>query len=214
MGRLRPRSRHGQLPPAHRLGHRQGRQRLAREADRGRRRQRARQASSCSSVDSARRRSASDTPRGVRSVRIDPSSLRLLTDQLAALGRRERLSHITIDPGWVDPPPTDDGHLPGRPGSCCGRLAPKRRPVQHDRTRIVDLEDADRMWAEVRPRTQRYIKSARSAGITVGREGGGSHGRVPRPARRHGRARRLHLSRRGRVSAHPRGLRRRTMPTC
>ncbi len=139
----------------------------------------------------------------------DPESLRALSDLLAAVAHRERLSHVTMDPGWAMPaPPSGDadtmaaglmeadglseppsGEPPsGEPASgepASGEPASTISPVsgllaagwrrshdlQHDRTRIVDLDDADRMWSEVRSRTQRYIKAARKTGISVAREG-------------------------------------------
>jgi peptidoglycan pentaglycine glycine transferase (the first glycine) len=117
----------------------------------------------------------------------DPRSIGALTGVLARLGRQQRLSHITMDPGWgVDV--TD-----ALPSPVTGLLAAGWRrsdDLQHDRTRVVDLEDTDRLWAGVRSRTQRYIKSARKVGITVTREGSGSmdefHGLLVATAERAG----------------------------
>jgi peptidoglycan pentaglycine glycine transferase (the first glycine) len=118
----------------------------------------------------------------------DPDSLRALSDLLAAVAHQERLSHVTMDPGWAMPVPSgaaattapgvstasasDDHTWTVSPVS--GLLAAGWRhsdDLQHDRTRIVDLDDADQMWSAVRSRTQRYIKSARKGGIAIAREG-------------------------------------------
>jgi peptidoglycan pentaglycine glycine transferase (the first glycine) len=123
----------------------------------------------------------------------DPQSLEALTEALARLGHQERLSHVTMDPGWAcrvpaagdpsgDVPVAADTAGPSvvtvpLPSPATALLAAGWRrsdDLQHDRTRIVDLDDPGRVWADVRSRTQRYVKSARKAGITVTREGSAS----------------------------------------
>lgn len=129
----------------------------------------------------------------------DPESLRALTARLTTVARRERLSHVTIDPPW--PVVADDtgtasgesaaetegavGVEPTPSGSTARASVPAGDPaatlrslgwvasdaVQHDRTRVVDLTDTDRMWQDVRSRTRRYVNAARKSGITVTREG-------------------------------------------
>ncbi len=118
----------------------------------------------------------------------DPDSLRALSDLVAAVAHQERLSHVTMDPGWAMPVPpgVSDATIPGisdvapsddqgwTVSPVSGLLAAgwqRGDDVQHDRTRIVDLGDDNRMWSEVRSRTQRYIKSARKGGIRIAREG-------------------------------------------
>ncbi len=117
-------------------------------------------------------------PRGPVGAR-DPASLRALTEQLVRVGRQERLSHVTMDPGWgVDVPHAPDVRTATTTAPPIDSATPllaagwhRSDDLQHDRTRIVDVDDPDRMWAHVRSRTQRYVKSARKAGITVAREG-------------------------------------------
>jgi len=111
----------------------------------------------------------------------DPRSIGALTRELARAGHQERLSHVTMDPGWptvVAPAAGPAGGVPAHgaalPSPATTLLAAGWRrsdDLQHDRTRIVDLEDPDDLWADVRSRTQRYVKSARKAGIVVTREG-------------------------------------------
>ena len=131
-------------------------------------------------------------PRGPVGAR-DPRSLSALTGQLARVGRQERLSHITMDPGWAMPGPGPRSEAATLPSPVTSLLAAGWRrsdDLQHDRTRIVDLGDPDGLWADVRSRTQRYIKSARKAGITVTREGSASmdefHGLLVATAQRAG----------------------------
>jgi peptidoglycan pentaglycine glycine transferase (the first glycine) len=108
----------------------------------------------------------------------DASSIQALTRALARVGRSERLSHVTMDPGWGEPVADTASATAGQDAApirpVTGLLAAGWRrtdDLQHDRTRIVDLDDPDRLWLDVRSRTQRYIKAARKAGITVTREG-------------------------------------------
>lgn len=111
----------------------------------------------------------------------DPPSLRALTALLKRVGRQERLSHITMDPGWDigvsgDRTSADERPSPAtRSSDLAARLAEcgwhRSDDIQHERTRIVDLDDPDRLWAGVRSRTQRYVKAARKAGITITRQG-------------------------------------------
>ena len=106
-----------------------------------------------------------------------------------------------MDPGWGEPVPDAgdpiDGDRSARPTDplrpLTGLLAAgwqRTDDLQHDRTRIVDLDDPDRLWADVRSRTQRYVKSARKAGITITREGAESsdefHGLLVATAERAG----------------------------
>ncbi len=124
----------------------------------------------------------------------DPASLGALTAALRRVARSERLSHVTIEPPWPSVVAAGDGDAPAPPGAersavdaGSAALSPvpdgdpadglaalgwvASDPVQHDRTRVVDLTDTDRMWQDVRSRTRRYINAARKSGITVTREG-------------------------------------------
>ncbi len=104
----------------------------------------------------------------------DPASLAALTDALARVGRQERLSHVTMDPGWGITVSADVDRVPApQTDPAVSLLAVgwlRSDDLQHERTRIVDLADPEQLWAGVRPRTQRYVKAARKAGIVVSRE--------------------------------------------
>jgi lipid II:glycine glycyltransferase (peptidoglycan interpeptide bridge formation enzyme) len=119
-------------------------------------------------------------PRGPLGA-ADPASLAALTEALRRMARRERLSHVTLEPPWpATTPDATDGADPSTatvpvlrddPAVGLGSLGwIASDPVQHDRTRVVDLTDHDRMWQDVRPRSRRYVNAARKAGITVTRE--------------------------------------------
>ena len=90
---------------------------------------------------------------------FDEASVRAFTAELRAVARRERLSHVTIDPTVSDPQVT--GRL---------RAAGWRRTatVQVDRTWVVDLDQPEEvLWHALRSKWRQYVQKSRRSGLVV-----------------------------------------------
>jgi lipid II:glycine glycyltransferase (peptidoglycan interpeptide bridge formation enzyme) len=101
--------------------------------------------------------------RGPIATTWDEVSIAAFTAQLRRLARRLRLSHVTLDPGVEDPAI--------RPLVLGASWRPAD-PVQHDRTRIIELAHPESaLWSDVRATSRRWVNRARREGCTV-EEGG------------------------------------------
>jgi lipid II:glycine glycyltransferase (peptidoglycan interpeptide bridge formation enzyme) len=98
-------------------------------------------------------------PRGPIATTWDEASVRAFTAELRRVARRVRLSHVTIDPGVEDPACADLLRAAGwRPAD----------PVQHDRSRVIDLARPEaELWADLRATTRNLVRRAQKDGITV-----------------------------------------------
>lgn len=102
-------------------------------------------------------------PRGPVAAGLDPVSLGVFTAELRRVARRERLTHVTIDPG------VEADGLADELGSAGWQPADA---VQHERTRLIHLTPSEEeLWAGLRATTRRYVNRARRDGCRV-REGG------------------------------------------
>ena len=83
-----------------------------------------------------------------------------LTEQVRRLASEERLSHVTIDPEIEKPHPLSDALR-----STGWRPA---RPIQPDRSRIVDLTAPEEsLWSDLRGKWRQYVQKARRAGVAI-----------------------------------------------
>lgn len=102
-------------------------------------------------------------PRGPIATTWDGPSVAAFSDALRRLGRRLRLSHVTIDPGLDDPL------------AAVALLANGWRtadPVQHDQTRVIDLTVPEAaLWTGLRATARRSVNRARRDGCTVEERG-------------------------------------------
>jgi lipid II:glycine glycyltransferase (peptidoglycan interpeptide bridge formation enzyme) len=90
---------------------------------------------------------------------FDKASIAAFTDELRATARRERLSHITIDPTVSNP----DVSL--RLGEAGWKRA---KTVQVDRTWVVDLDQPEEaLWQGLRSKWRQYVQKARKNGLTI-----------------------------------------------
>lgn len=107
-------------------------------------------------------------PRGpLAAPSLSAGALGAFSERIRELARRERLSHVTIDPEVELGHPLGEGLI-----EAGWRQAPS---IQPDRTRLVDLArpEAD-LWADLRGKWRQYVQKARRNGVTVvegGREG-------------------------------------------
>ncbi len=103
-------------------------------------------------------------PAGPAAVAFDAQSVAAFTDELRRLGRRERLSHVTVDPTVSDPAAAE-----------WLRAAGWRRAatVQVDRTWVVDLDVGEHeLWQGMRSKWRQYVQKARRSGFVVLDAGG------------------------------------------
>jgi lipid II:glycine glycyltransferase (peptidoglycan interpeptide bridge formation enzyme) len=101
-------------------------------------------------------------PRGPVAARFDAASVAAFTVALRQAAERERLTHVTVDPGQEGPAA---GLLLADAGWCPGD------PVQHAGTRVIDLTATEEaLWSAVRQSSRRHVNRARRAGCRV-REG-------------------------------------------
>lgn len=102
-------------------------------------------------------------PRGPVLARWDPGAVAQLTDAIRARARALRCTHVTLDPGTTDPVVAELLRAAGwRPAD----------PVQHTRTRVVELGAGEAaLWSGLRSKWRQYVGHARRAGVTVA-EGG------------------------------------------
>ncbi len=99
-------------------------------------------------------------PRGPVGAVEDREAVAALTDQLRAVGRRQRLVEVSLDPEVAGDHPLVDALR-----SAGWRPADSLQP---DRSRIVDLAlPDDELWSAVRPKWRQYVSKARRAGVTV-----------------------------------------------
>jgi lipid II:glycine glycyltransferase (peptidoglycan interpeptide bridge formation enzyme) len=90
---------------------------------------------------------------------FDEPSVAAFTAELRRVARRERLSHITIDPTVSDPTVAD---LLLRAG---WRKTPT---VQVDRTWVVDLDQPeDALWQGLRSKWRQYVQKSKRSGLVV-----------------------------------------------
>ena len=99
-------------------------------------------------------------PRGPVAAASDADAVAALTENLRAVGRRERLAEIVVDPEVEADHPLM-GHLASagwQPGTA----------VQADRTRLVDLRRPEvDLWADLRSKWRQYVTKARRDGVVV-----------------------------------------------
>src|SRR4051812_46610229 len=96
---------------------------------------------------------------GPAATNFDKASIDAFTAELRATAKRERLSHITIDPTISNP----DVAL---------RLAEagwkRTKTVQVDRTWVVDLDQPEEaLWQGLRSKWRQYVQKARKNGLTI-----------------------------------------------
>lgn len=98
-------------------------------------------------------------PRGPVIGAWDASSVEQLTAAIRARARALRCTHVTLDPGTTDPSVPELLRAAGwRPAD----------PVQHTRTRIVDLRPGEEaLWSDLRSKWRQYVGHARRAGVTI-----------------------------------------------
>lgn len=103
--------------------------------------------------------------RGPVATAFDEASLAAFTGVLRHVARRHRLTHVTIDPALEGP-----GH-----GDLLRRAGWKAAdPVQHDRSRLIDLARPEaELWSDLRSTARRYVNKARKTGCTVHQGGAG-----------------------------------------
>lgn len=102
-------------------------------------------------------------PRGPIATTFDAGSLAAFDEALRRLARRERLTHVTVEPGIEDQPVA---------GLLRGERYRRTDPVQQTGSRLIDLRKSEaELWADLRATTRRYVNRARRDGCTV-REGG------------------------------------------
>ena len=164
LGRLRGRERARLVPPAHRLGARQGGQRVDERARRGR---------GCNADRGAGPPPpAAPAALGVRVRAARPGGHgvdRGVAGRLhggPAVGTLGRVSHVRIDPEVERDGPLDPGgslrEILARAG---WRPAP---PIQPPSTRLIDLAAGeDALWSDLRKKWRQYVNKARSNGVTV-----------------------------------------------
>jgi lipid II:glycine glycyltransferase (peptidoglycan interpeptide bridge formation enzyme) len=102
-------------------------------------------------------------PRGPVAAAWDDASVGAFTAALRRAARRLRLTHVTVDPG-----------IEGEAVAGLLRRAGWRAadPVQHDRSRVVDLSPGEAaLWADLRSKWRQYVGKAIRAGVVV-EEGG------------------------------------------
>jgi serine/alanine adding enzyme len=90
---------------------------------------------------------------------FDKVSIAAFTTELRAVARRERLSHVTIDPTVSDPA-----------AAALLRSAGWRKTatVQVDRSWIVDLDAPEEaLWSGLRGKWRQYVQKAKRAGLVV-----------------------------------------------
>lgn len=100
--------------------------------------------------------------RGPIATRFDSTSLMAFSVALQRAARRARLTHVTVDPA-----------LDGGAAGDLFRKAGWRPadPIQHDRTRLIDLRRSEQdLWGALRATTRRYVNRAKREGCSV-REG-------------------------------------------
>jgi lipid II:glycine glycyltransferase (peptidoglycan interpeptide bridge formation enzyme) len=103
--------------------------------------------------------------RGPIARRFDEASLGAFSAALRRAARAAYLTHVTVDPALEGEAPRDLFAATG------WRRAD---PVQHDRTRLIDLRGPEQeLWGALRATTRRYVNRAKRDGCTVG-EGDGS----------------------------------------
>jgi lipid II:glycine glycyltransferase (peptidoglycan interpeptide bridge formation enzyme) len=99
-------------------------------------------------------------PRGPVADICSEAAIGDFTEAIRALGKRERLSQVAIDPAIEAGSPVE-GWL---------RAAGWRkvRPVQPDRSRVVDLRRTeDELWSDLRSKWRQYVGKARRGGVVV-----------------------------------------------
>lgn len=101
--------------------------------------------------------------RGPVATTFDEPSVAAFTEALRHAARRHRLTHVTVDPALEGADPAELLRVAGwKPAD----------PVQHDRSRLIDLERPEaELWSDLRSTARRYVNKARKAGSTV-HEGG------------------------------------------
>lgn len=98
-------------------------------------------------------------PRGPVLPAWDAASVALLTAAVRERARALRCTHVTLDPGTTDPA------VPALLRAAGWRAAD---PVQHTRTRIVDLRPGEEaLWSGLRSKWRQYVGHARRAGVTI-----------------------------------------------
>lgn len=98
-------------------------------------------------------------PRGPLATTWDASSVAAFTTALRQTARRGRFSHVSVDPGVEDGPPAALLAAAG------WRTAD---PIQHDRTRVIDLDRPEaELWAGLRSTSRRWVNRARRDGCSV-----------------------------------------------
>jgi lipid II:glycine glycyltransferase (peptidoglycan interpeptide bridge formation enzyme) len=96
---------------------------------------------------------------GPAATTFDKASIAAFTAELRATAKRERLSHITIDPTISNP----DVSL--RLGDAGWKHT---KTVQVDRTWVIDLnEPEDTLWQGLRSKWRQYVQKARKNGLTI-----------------------------------------------
>jgi lipid II:glycine glycyltransferase (peptidoglycan interpeptide bridge formation enzyme) len=101
-------------------------------------------------------------PCGPLAGRLDERGIVAFSAELRAVGGRELLSHVTVDPF------TDQRDVPELLRAAGWRRA---APVQIDRTWVVDLTTEDELWQGMRPKWRQYVQKARRAGHTISEAG-------------------------------------------
>ncbi|MBA3796245.1 MAG: peptidoglycan bridge formation glycyltransferase FemA/FemB family protein [Chloroflexi bacterium] len=101
--------------------------------------------------------------RGPVGTAFDQASVAAFSDALRRAAKRHRLTHVTVDPALEGEAPAELLRAAGwKPAD----------PVQHDRSRLIDLARPEsELWSDLRSTARRYVNKARKAGCTV-REGG------------------------------------------
>ena len=90
---------------------------------------------------------------------FDRPSIDAFTRELREVARRERLSHVTIDPTVSDP--TIAASLRAAGWS-------RTRTVQVDRSWVVDLDQAeDDLWQGMRSKWRQYVQKSKRSGLVV-----------------------------------------------
>jgi lipid II:glycine glycyltransferase (peptidoglycan interpeptide bridge formation enzyme) len=98
-------------------------------------------------------------PRGPIATAFDVASIGAFGQAVRRVARRLRLTHVTIDPG------IEDSAVRARLLAAGWRTAD---PIQHDRTRLIDLAQTESaLWGDLRPTTRNLVRRARKEGITV-----------------------------------------------
>ncbi len=97
--------------------------------------------------------------RGPIAHRFDEPSLTAFSSALRRAARAAYLTHVTLDPALEGESPRDLFAATGwRPAD----------PVQHDRTRLIDLgRPEEDLWGALRATTRRYVNRAKRDGCTV-----------------------------------------------